>query len=236
MNLILLDDADFPVPDVVRLTDRRADHIRSVLKSAVGDRLRVGREGGLLGEGTVRRVDESGVELAVVLNQQPPPPLTVTLLLALPRPKVLRRVIQGVVTLGVKRVALFGAFRVEKSYWQTPWLAELELREQIVLGLEQAGDTMPPVITTHPLFKPFFEDEAPALTAGTRRLVAEPDATTVCPSNAVGPASLVVGPEGGFTAYELGLLREQGFEPVGLGRRILRTEQAVPALIGRLMT
>ena len=236
MNLILLDEADFRVPDGVRLAGRRADHIRSVLKAEVGDRLRVGRLGALLGEGAVTRVDDEAVELAVSLTQPPPPPLPVTLLLALPRPKVLRRVIQGAVTLGVKRIALFGASRVEKSYWHTPWLAESELREQIVLGLEQAGDTVPPVITTHPLFKPFFEDEAPALTAGTRRLMASPGAATACPSGDVGPVSLVVGPEGGFTAYEQSLLRDQGFEPVSLGQRILRTEQAVPALLGRFVT
>ena len=235
MNLILLDDADFRVPDAVRLTGRRADHIRSVLEAEVGDQLRVGRLGALLGKGTVTRVDDEAVELAVSFTQSPPPPLPVTLLLALPRPKVLRRLIQGAVTLGVKRIALFGAFRVEKSYWHTPWLTEPELREQVALGLEQAGDTMPPVITTHPLFKPFFEDEAPALTAGTRRLVADPDAATICPAGDVGPVSLAVGPEGGFTAYEQSLLRDQGFESISLGRRILRTEQAVPALLGRFV-
>ena len=235
MNLILLDEADFRSEGEAVVTGRRADHIRAVLMAEVGDRLRVGRLGALLGEGTVTRMDPASVELQVTFTQPPPPPLSVTLLLALPRPKVLRRVIQGAVTLGVKRIALFGAFRVEKSYWHTPWLGEAELQEQVVLGLEQAGDTMPPVITTHPLFKPFFEDEAPALTAATRRLVADPAATTICPAGDVGPVSLVVGPEGGFTVYEAGLLREQGFEAVGLGWRILRTEQAVPALIGRLM-
>jgi len=236
MNLILLEDADFRSECEAVVAGRRAEHIRAVLKAEVGDRLRVGRLGALLGEGTVTRVDEAAVELSVSLTQQPPPPLPVTLLLALPRPKVLRRLIQGVVTLGVKRIALFGAFRVEKSYWHTPWLAQPQLHEQIILGLEQAGDTVPPVITTHPLFKPFFEDEVSAMTVGTRRLVADPDAVTLCPAGAAGPLSVVVGPEGGFTAYELGLLREQGFEPVSLGPRILRTEQAIPALIGRLLT
>ncbi len=235
MNLILLDDADFPSDCVAVVTGRRADHIRTVLKAEVGTRLRVGRLGGMLGEGTVTRVDEGAVELAVVLTRQPPPPLPVTLLLALPRPKVLRRVIQCVVTLGVKRIVLFGAFRVERSYWRTPWLTEPELREQIVLGLEQARDTVPPVITTHPLFKPFLEDEAPALTDGTRRLVADPDAVMPCPVGDIGPVSLVVGPEGGFTAYELSLLGDGGFEPVSLGRRIFRTEQVVPALLGRFL-
>lgn len=236
MNLIVLHADDFVDSQRVRLDGRRAGHIAAVLKAKVGDRLRVGKWGGLLGEGTVVHLDSSVVELYVVLTQVPPPALTVTLLLALPRPKGLHRLIQGITALGVKRLALFGAFRVEKSYWQTPWLEEQELREQIILGLEQAGDTVPPTITTHPLFKPFVEDEVPVLTAGSRRLVAHPAATASCPAAVQEPVSLAIGPEGGFTAYELELLVAHGFKPVGLGPRILRTEQAVPALLGRLMS
>jgi RsmE family RNA methyltransferase len=235
MNLIVLHEEDVTGPHRVRLTGRRAGHIITVLEAKVGDRLRVGQLGGLLGEGTVVRLDPAAVELEVALTRAPPPPLPVILLLALPRPKGLRRLIQGITALGVKRLALFGAFRVEKSYWQTPWLSEQELREQILLGLEQAGDTVPPEITTHPLFKPFIEDVAPILTAATRRLVADPAATSLCPVAVREAVSLAIGPEGGFTAYELGMLVEHGFAPVGLGPRILRTEQAVPALLGRLM-
>ncbi len=234
MNLILLDDADFRGDRVVVADHRRADHIRTVLKAAAGDRLRVGKRGGLIGEGRVTRIDVGAVELNVSLTQAPPDPLPVTLLLALPRPKCLRRIIQGVVTMGVKRVALFGAFRVEKSYWDTPWLTETELEAQVTLGLEQAGDTMPPLITTHRLFKPFVEDELPVLIGGRRLLVAEPGAAT-CPAGLREPVVLAVGPEGGFTEYELKRFADAGFQPVGLGSRILRTEQAVPALIGRLM-
>ena len=235
MNLILFEADELGADGTIVLRERRAEHIRSVLKAQVGDRLRVGLLGGMIGEGVVTCLDEAEVALTVVLDGPPPAPLPVTVLLALPRPKVLRRILQSVTTLGVKRVALFGAFRVEKSYWHTPWLEEREQREQVVLGLEQAGDTIPPVITTHRLFKPFVEDEVPALTAGTRRLVAHPGTGPLCPACVRGPVALAVGPEGGFTEHEFGLLRDRGFEPVGLGPRILRTEQAVPALLGRLM-
>jgi 16S rRNA (uracil1498-N3)-methyltransferase len=235
MNLVVLHENDFVAPDRVRVHGRRASHITAVLNAKVGDRLHVGKWGGLLGEGRVVHLERDSVDLDVTLTQSPPQPVAITLLLALPRPKGLRRLIQGITAMGVKRVALFGAFRVEKSYWQTPWLGEAELREQVILGLEQAGDTVPPVITMHPLFKPFVEDAVPGLTAGARRLVAHPGAASPCPAALCEAAALAIGPEGGFTAYELHRLVECGFEPVGLGRRILRTEQAVPALLGRLM-
>jgi 16S rRNA (uracil1498-N3)-methyltransferase len=235
MNLIVLHDHDFVDANRVRVDGRRAAHIAAVLKAKVGDRLRVGKLAGLIGQGTVVQLDRASVELDVSLTQAPPPAVPVTLLLALPRPKGLRRLIQGITAMGVKRLALFGAFRVEKSYWQTPWLGEAELREQILLGLEQAGDTVPPVITTHLLFKPFVEDDVPGLAAGSRLLVAHPAATVSCPAAVREAVTLAIGPEGGFTAYELQMLVEHGFEAVGLGPRILRTEQVVPALVGRLM-
>jgi len=197
--------------------------------------LKVGLLGGKMGTGTVRVAESERVELDVALDALPPEPLSVTLLLALPRPKVLRRIVQAVTTAGVKRLALFGAFRVEKSYWQTPWLSDEELREQIVLGLEQAGDTVLPVITLHPLFRPFIEDTVPGLAAGSMRLLAEPGTGRTCPAAAAGPVTLAVGPEGGFTEHELAMLGRAGFETVTLGRRAWRTEHVVPALLGRLM-
>ena len=130
---------------------------------------------------------------------------------------------------------MFGAYRVEKNYWSTPWLGETEMDEQVALGLEQARDTVPPVITLHPLFKPFVEDVVPELTRGTRKLLAHPGDGEACPCALRGPVSLAIGPEGGFTEYELGALAAAGFECVAFGSRILRTEQAVPALLGRIM-
>src|SRR5262249_14851027 len=42
---------------------------------------------------------------------------------------------------------------------------------------------------------------------------------------------LVTGPEGGFTAEEAQLAERHGFEPVQIGRRILRAETAAVAAI-----
>lgn len=233
MNLILLFPADFIDEKRVVLADSRWVHIRDVLQSGIGDSLRVGLLNDRIGMGTITRLSDTRVELEVALTEAPPAPLPVTLLLAMPRPKCFRRIIQGAATMGVKRIALFGAYRVEKSYWKTPWLAVEELRRQFILGLEQARDTVLPVVTIHPLFKPFVEDDVPVITHGTRCWVAHPGAGVACPGHMHEPVSLAIGPEGGFTDYELELLAAHGFESVALGPRILRTEQAVPAFLGR---
>jgi RsmE family RNA methyltransferase len=156
------------------------------------------------------------------------------LILALPRPKVLRRVLRSVSSLGVKKIILLNCFRVEKSFWQSPFLTESNVNEQLVLGLEQARDTVLPEVLLRPRFKPFVEDEAPALVKGTLPLAAHPYAAASCPREVNGAVTLAIGPEGGFIPYELEKLIACGFTPVQMGERILSVESAVPALLARL--
>lgn len=235
MNLILLFDDDFVDPGCVRLTGRRLAYVRSVHGAGVGDALRVGQVNGRVGTGTVTALDDRELVLDVILDRDPPPPAALTLLLALPRPKALGRVLQCVASMGVKRLVLFNTWRVEKSFWGSPALDDAALREQLLLGLEQGADTLVPTVELRRRFKPFVEDEVGALIAGTRALVAHPPAAQPCPHAVHGPVSLAVGPEGGFTPYEVELLGAHGFEGVSLGARPLRVEHAVPALLGRIL-
>lgn len=234
MNLLLLADSDFVAADRARVDGRRHRHARDVLRAAPGDELAVGRRGGRLGRGRVLAIGDDALELAVELDTEPPAKLPLTLVLALPRPKVLRRVLQSATALGARRIVLLHAARVEKSYWQSPFLAPAAIERQLLLGLEQAGDTILPEIALERRFRPFAEDRLPALAAGTRALAADPRAAAPCPRAVQGAATLAIGPEGGFVPFELGLLARAGLEPVHLGPRVLRVETAVPALVGRI--
>ncbi|HEX7706016.1 MAG TPA: 16S rRNA (uracil(1498)-N(3))-methyltransferase [Thermoanaerobaculia bacterium] len=235
MNLILLQDGDFLDDEHVRLTGRKGEHIRVVHRPAEGDELTVGRIDGKLGRGRVLKVTAEAVDLRVVLDRDPPPPLPLTLVLALPRPKVLNRVVAAVTSMGVKRIFLMNAWRVEKSYWSSPRLSDENLLHQRLLGLEQgAVDTLLPQIETRRLFRPFVEGELAGISEGTMRLLAHPVADHECPRGLRESVTLVIGPEGGFIEPEVASLRQQGFEPVSIGQRVLRVETAVAALIGRL--
>lgn len=235
MNLILLVAEDFVTPDRVRLIGRRLEYVRDVHRARVGAALRVGVLNGRVGRATVLSLGAEGLVMDVVLDRDPPAPAPLTLLLALPRPKALRRVLQCVAAMGVKRVVLLNTWRVEKSFWESPALGPAALRQELALGLEQGGDTVLPTVELRRRFKPFVEDELPALRAATRALVAHPPAADPCPHAPAGPLTLAVGPEGGFTPYEIERLCAHGFEAVSLGLRPLRVEQAVPALLGRLL-
>ena len=234
MNLLLLEEADFIAADRVVLRDRRLTHMQEVHRSEVGDSLRVGRINGLMGSAELLRLDAGEAELRVILDQLPPAKLPLTLVLALPRPKMLRRVFQTVATMGVSKVILVNSYRVEKSFWQTPFLEPQAIRENLILGLEQARDTVLPEIIIEKRFKPFVEDRLPAITEGTLGLVGHPGHYPPCPRALSEPVTLAIGPEGGWIPYEIDLLAKSGLQPVQLGERILRVETAVTALLARL--
>ena len=234
MNLLLLEEADFIAADRAILRDRRLTHMQEVHRSEVGDSLRVGRVGGLMGSAELLRLDADEAELRVTLDQPPPTKLPLTLILALPRPKMLRRVFQTVAAMGVPRIILVNSYRVEKSFWQTPFLEPEAIREQLILGLEQARDTVLPEIVIEKRFKPFVEDRLPAISEGTLGLVGHPGNYPACPRGLEEPVTLAIGPEGGWIPYEVELLAKAGLQPVQLGARILRVETAVTALLARL--
>ncbi|WP_432472393.1 16S rRNA (uracil(1498)-N(3))-methyltransferase [Amphritea sp. HPY] len=234
MNLILLFESDFIADSRVQISDRRFYHIRDIHQPTPGDTLKVGSLDGLIGQGTVTELTDSGISLTVDLQQQPPAPLAATMILALPRPKMLKRTLQTITSMGVKQLYLVNAYKVDKSYWSSPLLSPEKIHEQLLLGLEQAGDTVLPEIHLRKRFKPFVEDELPAIAAGTRALVAHPYDATSCPPAENVATTIAIGPEGGFIPYEVEKLNQTGFESIHLGNRILRVENAVPVILARL--
>jgi RsmE family RNA methyltransferase len=235
MNLILLHKEDFSASNRVTLRGRRYEHARQVLDVTRGKILQVGLINSKIGTGEVVSIESDHLELEVTLGQEPPPLLPVTVILAMPRPKVFKRVIQGVTALGIKDIIVINSWRVDKSYWQSPVLEPHSINEQLILGLEQARDTILPSVTLQTRFKPFVEDTLPTVAADTCALLAHPGSSRPCPANVQQSITLAIGPEGGFTTYEIEKMVAAGLDQVHLGNRPLRVETAVPALIGRLL-
>jgi len=246
VNLVLLEDEDFVgggvgvangegEGDRIRLTGRRLQHVRDVHRAERGDVLRVGRLGGRVGRGRVTLLDESALEMEIELDGEPPPPLDVTLTLALPRPPVLRRVLIAATSMGVKRIVLHNASAVEKSFWQSHALEEAAIRAQLVLGLEQARDTLLPDVVLCRRFRPFAEDELPRWLGDRAGWLAHPNAAASSLGEGARPGLIAVGPESGWNEFELERLHAAGLRAVSLGPRPLRVETAIPALLARLL-
>ncbi len=230
MNLLLLTDQDLAADGTARLRGPRLSHALEVLRAAEGDTLRAGLLNGRIGTALVLSATPQELVLQLELTDEPPPRPGIDLLLAIPRPKALRKILPAAAALGVDTLVLVNAARVEKSYFQSAALRELDAL--LAQGLEQARDTRPPRVLVRERFRPFVEDELDTLLRKEKRLVAHPLAQA--PLEARAPATLAIGPEGGWVPFELELLAAQGFTAVSLGPRVLRVEVVVPYLLGAL--
>jgi RsmE family RNA methyltransferase len=234
MNRILFEPDEILSDGTVFLTDGRAVHLREILRVAPGQVVATGTLNGFAGVSRVLHVAESGVRLQPDHASALPEPWF-DLLLAVPRPKVLKRLWPQLAAFGVGRVVLLNAAKVEKCYFSSQWLNADHYRPLLVEGLTQAGLTHLPEVTVASRFKPFVEDELDGLFPDSLRLLAHPGTKTALPDKADHRRPLLaVGPEGGWTAYEVERLRERGFSAFSLGDRILRSDTACISLIAVL--
>ncbi|OPH37993.1 16S rRNA (uracil(1498)-N(3))-methyltransferase [Moraxella lacunata] len=235
MNIIILPPSAFDDTTAMIGNADQLNHIKTVLKASVGDTLKIGKMGDKMGVGQIAYIDDKICTLENIrLDTGPPSKLGVTVMLALPRPKVLRRLIMDMTAFGVHHIILINSIRTDKSYWGSPLLARLD--EFVLEGLQQGVDSVPPIITLAKRFKPFVQDELPGLINDKSALVFHPYAKTSFTSfvskNPL-PKIIIIGAEGGFVPYEIDLLASVGVQSVNMGERILRTESAVNAVLGR---
>jgi 16S rRNA (uracil1498-N3)-methyltransferase len=235
MNLLLLEPREVAGGGDVALSDIRAAHLLKVLRVTPGQTVRVGLVDGPLGIGEVRSAGEDGVALHCTFETAVPPRPPVDLLLALPRPKVMRRLWPQLAALGVGHIMLTNAARVERNYFDAHVLAPDRYRPLLIEGLQQARDTRLPRVTIHRRLKVLVEDELDSVFADGVRLVADPAAAAssmeIARSGREDRALLAIGPEGGWNDFERGLLAAHGFRSVSLGPRTLRTDTACIALV-----
>ncbi|MDX1804855.1 MAG: 16S rRNA (uracil(1498)-N(3))-methyltransferase [Alcanivorax sp.] len=235
MNLLLLQPEQHLEGDRWRLDARQTRHLLTVLGLQEGDSCRAGIVDSQQGNCTIESIKNNQITVQFKADSTSLPALPLSLMLALPRPKMLKRILIDATSLGIKRIVLINSWKVDKSYWQTPNLKAALLREKMLLGLEQARDTVLPTLTLAPRFRPFVEDELAGWAGDGPRLLAHPGDYSPLPRGLAGPATLAIGPEGGWTPFEVELLQAQGFQCHAFGRRILRVETALPALVGALM-
>lgn len=236
MNLLLLSQEDFISDTEVHITDQRHQHVLDVLQSTPQDTLKVGVINGNIGRGIITQLDARQLEMTVELNAPPPPALPMILVVALPRPKMIRRILRNVAEFGIKDIYFINSYKVEKSYWQSPALNPDNVTHYFLDGLSQAGDTILPNLQVRQRFKPFVEDELTEIIVGKQALLAHPGLGEPCPMGLNKPCCVAIGPEGGFIPYEVDKLLELGFHGFHLGQRILKVENAISHITGKLFS
>ena len=254
MNLLLVTAEEVDAGGHVLLTDRRADHLRRVLKVEVGQQVRLGVLDGDRGLGRVVAVDAAGIELALGDGFGGEPSVVasecelehthemepeVEVILALPRPQALHRLLQSVATMGVRRLDLVRSWRVEKSFFGSPSVTPEAIRKHLWLGAEQGMLNRLPEVHVEPRLGPFFDALEERGTADTLSLLAHPEAPRriedVVPSyGGCRRVRIAIGPEGGWIDREVERFVALGFHAVQLGPWILKVENALTAMLAQL--
>ena len=237
MNRILFEPGEI-ADGLVSFSGVRARHVIEVLHGSVGQTIKTGEIGGLVGESVIEEITdgaEATVKARVSHFTESERPWA-DLVLAPPRPRVFKRLLPQFAALGVGRIFLVGAKKVEKDFWGATILKEENYRPQLIDGLMQCGTSYLPVIECRRNFRRFIADELDAVTGENLRIVAHPSPST---TGVIGGDSrrvtIAIGPEGGWTEDEVASLEEHGFKRYSLGPRILRTDTAAIALLACLM-
>ena len=266
MNRILF-ECDEIVDGRVSFSDGRAEHVLNVLHGAVGQTLKTGEVNGLIGTSVITEIRDlheraegspqrgsgllSGTVVVACSHAEKAPEPWFDLILAPPRPRVLKRLLPQITALGVRNIVLVGAEKVEKSFWGAQLLKEPIYRPLLVEGLMQCGTTRVPTIRCARNFREYVRNDLDADTVGFEKFVAHPGERvrrwkgvekrrwegegvrkpTPRPTSTI----LAVGPEGGWTDEEVAMLEKRGFQRYSLGSRILRTDTATIAFIAQLM-
>lgn len=236
MNIILV-QAEEIQGNCVHLSDHRAEHIVKVLRADVESRVKVGCIDGPMGIGQVTTLKKKypfHVELQLDLKESSRPEPYLDLILALPRPIMLKRILSQVTALGVGTIHLVNAKRVEKSFWGASILDPQEYTTHLLQGLEQAVDSRVPKVEIHEKFKPFIEDYLPSMVSEYGNAICAHPTGDMKLSEAItrrsGRVMLAIGPEGGWIDYEVEKFQEQQFSCCTIGDRILKVDTAVIAL------
>ena len=235
MNRILFEKGEIS-SGVATFGGVRAEHVLKVLHGEVGQILKTGEVDGPIGTGEITAIENGLVMVRLTHDAEALAPW-VDLILAPPRPRVMKRLLPQLASLGVGRIVLVGAKKVEKDFWGATLLKEEIYRPLLIDGLMQAGTTALPTISTVRNFRKWLRDDLDGEFTTSNRIVAHPygaDSRPDCAEKS-GRLLLAVGPEGGWTDEEVALLEEKGFARYSLGPRILRTDTAVVALLSRLM-
>jgi len=236
MNMILIKPEEFSSDDgIVKLNGRRYEHIRKVIKPSIGDSLKTGILNGAKGESKIIDMDETSVSLQFKESESAPEPARLTLILALFRPKAFRRAIFNASMMGIKEIHVINTWRVEKSFWQSPYLAKEKIDEQLILSLEQSCDTIMPEVHFHRFFMDFIDNTIDTISSNKRRIIAHPAGKTFNKEN-YSDIIAAIGPEGGFIQKEIDSFKSKGFEITRFTDRVLTTENAIPFISGALLS
>jgi len=243
MNSLIVFKDEFVDDGLVEIRAERAEYVQRAHDLKLGLEVRAAVFYGKRGRALVKALRPNKVTLEISVEQDPLPLNPVHLIVAVPRPQTVKKIVQLAATMGLERVHLIRTEKVVKSYLTSQALEAEQIEYNIVKGLEQSGGSLPPLVALHKRFKPFVEDALAGLLEEQEHVPLKLIAHTDCGEEGLArislgsmdqPVYLAVGPESGWNEFEVEQFISRGFIPVGLGERTLRVETAVAVLLGQV--
>lgn len=216
----------------IRLNEKASTHVLRVLKKGPGDPLLAGIINGPIGMVPILGVEEGCIIIGRPQGTPPIPP-PVDIILAMPRPKVMKRLWAPLASMGARSITIIGADRVEPFYFDSHAVTPELYRPRLIEGLEQVRDSRMPEVAIESSFDRFASVVLPSWPTDGSRILAQASGSMKMRDamKSDGRVTIAVGPEGGWSTRESDLLIANGFVPVTLGPRTLRTDTALIALI-----
>jgi 16S rRNA (uracil1498-N3)-methyltransferase len=211
-------------------------HLRKVLRLAPGDPITLFDDSGWEHEAVIRALGAQQGELEILRSYQPEreSPLQIALAVALTKGEKMDFIVEKATELGVQTIIPFVSSYSIPRLDESKIVKRGERWQKIALSAaKQCGRTRMPEISTVFEYRKLLDDALPQ----TLKLIfwekeQQRSLYQVHEQRRdVEAVLIVIGPEGGFTAEEAQMAQRQGFEPVELGRRILRAETAAVTAI-----
>jgi 16S rRNA (uracil1498-N3)-methyltransferase len=227
-----------PSSGLFELPPDAAHHALRVLRLRIGDPVQIFDGAGNACDASINTISGKRVDLNIIkaCPVQAKSPLQIVLAQAMSSSEKMDWIVQKATELGAaeiqpvntqRSVAKLTSERAEKrtEHW----------RGVVIAACEQSGrndllQVQPPLDLGHWLA---LQKNTPG-----SKLILLPDGAVALHAQAKpqGPVTLLIGPEGGFTADEALMAKQTGFLPLLLGPRVLRTETAALAGITALQT
>ena len=220
--------SDGPFTDHTALNEETSRHVVGVLRMTQGDTIGITDGKGSLYTGTITEIHKKKTAIQIIskeVHEQPRPLHTIAISL-LKNAGRFEWFLEKATELGIGRIVPLICERTEKQGFRFDRMQQI-----CISAMLQSQQVYLPLLLEPVRYNLYFQH-----TFGTNRFIAHcmPDDTKIKLAQLFKneDVNIIIGPEGDFTSSEIDFAKEQGFIPVSLGSKRLRTETA--ALIAAL--
>lgn len=230
---------DIKINELIQLNELSSNHISRVLRMKEGDDLIIfnGDENDYIASIISLERKKVFVKIRELQKNHSQSSIDITLAQAITSREKLDFILQKTTELGVNKIQLMQSARCNFKIAKHKEDARISHWENVVIAAsEQSGRTSLPTI----LNPVNFQEVLSLYKNKGNKIILDPYSNknlkqlTIKKNIDFHEFIILIGPEGGFTPEEICIAKKHDFQPISLGKRILRTETASIAILSAL--